>query len=66
MCVHTHITRNFNEGEDHKEGVTLTYLEKLLGTSAQLVTEHVAIMGATVDVIKDMKKDARKMGRGNW
>jgi hypothetical protein len=64
MCVHTHITRNFNEGEDRKEGATLTYLEKLLGTSAQLVTEHVAIMGATMEIIKDMKKDAKKMGRG--
>ena len=42
----------------------MTYLEKLLGTSAQLVTEHVAIIGATMEIIKDMNKDARKMGRG--
>jgi len=58
--MNTHITRHFNQGKDGSAGVTLLYLEELLGKSATLITNHVGTMGATSEVIKDLKKGQRK------
>ena len=60
MYIYTYITRHFNQGKDGANGVTMSYLEDLLGKSAHLVTAHVGVMGATVEVIKDLKKDSTK------
>ena len=65
VCMLTHtniaiITRHFDQGKDGSDGVTLNYLQELLGKSAKLVTDHVGVMGATVQVIKDLKKDKPK------